>query len=194
MLMTSRYGETEIDHDELQGLIPSLATRAELDEFEQANIREAMLWARKSRAVRKSLLAPATLCELHDRMFRRVWTWAGKFRKTEKNIGVPVWKISSDLFNACEDAKTWIEFNTFEPIEIAARLHHRLVVIHPFPNGNGRWARFAADLVLEQISEEQLSWGANGRMASEEIRKSYIQALRQADVLDFQPLISFVVA
>jgi Fic family protein len=27
-------------------------------------------------------------------------------------------------------------------------MHHRLVKIHPFPNGNGRWARIAADVFL----------------------------------------------
>jgi len=192
MLVTARYGETEIDPEELLGLIPSLATRAELDEFEQANIREGLLWARRNRTVKNALLTPATLVELHRQMFRRVWGWAGKYRKTEKNIGVPVWKISSDLHNACEDAKTWIEFNTYEPIELAVRLHHRLVVIHPFPNGNGRWARLVADLVLEKLTEKQLTWGSTRRLPSEEIRAAYIGALRQADAHDFQPLISFV--
>ena len=34
------------------------------------------------------------------------------------------------------------------PEEIAVRFHHRLVQIHPFPNGNGRHARLIADLSL----------------------------------------------
>jgi fido (protein-threonine AMPylation protein) len=34
-----------LDEDEMEGLlIPSIATRAELDEFEQQNIEQAMQW------------------------------------------------------------------------------------------------------------------------------------------------------
>jgi len=46
----------------------------------------------------------------------------------------------------CGDVLFCIERRTYPPDEIAVRFHHRLVVIHPFPNGNGRHARLMADL------------------------------------------------
>ena len=33
--------------------------------------------------------------------------------------------------------------------DIATRFHYRLVVIHPWPHGNGRHARLATDVLLE---------------------------------------------
>ena len=33
--------------------------------------------------------------------------------------------------------------------EIAVRLHHRLVAVHPFANGNGRHARTVADVLID---------------------------------------------
>jgi Fic family protein len=37
-----------------------------------------------------------------------------------------------------------------EPVDqIGIHFHHRLVSIHPFPNGNGRHARLIADVLIE---------------------------------------------
>jgi Fic family protein len=44
-----------------------------------------------------------------------------------------------------DDARFWIENDTYSPKELAARFHHKLVYIHPFPNGNGRHGRIMAD-------------------------------------------------
>ena len=44
----------------------------------------------------------------------------------------------------------WLEHETYVRDEIAARFHHKLVFIHPYPNGNGRHARLAADILLKE--------------------------------------------
>jgi Fic family protein len=36
------------------------------------------------------------------------------------------------------------EHKSYSPDELAVRFHHRLVSVHAFPNGNGRWSRLAA--------------------------------------------------
>jgi Protein involved in cell division len=51
-----------------------------------------------------------------------------------------------------------MENHTFPNLEIAVRLHHRLVLIHPFPNGNGRISRLMADLLMQQLGEPRLYW------------------------------------
>lgn len=66
-----------------------------------------------------------------------------------------------------DDVRHWVEYDTWSPDEIAVRFHHRLVFIHPFPNGNGRHARPAADLLAVQLSPERFSWGSAGRRPAE---------------------------
>jgi len=84
------------------------------------------------------------------------------------------------------------ENNTTFPIrEIAVRLHHRLVSIHPFPNGNGRFSRLFADLYLLQHNEPRFSWGSNNLTQDSSFRDRYLQSLRMADCSDYKELIAF---
>jgi fido (protein-threonine AMPylation protein) len=54
------------------------------------------------------------------------------------------------------------------------RLHHRLVDIHPFPNGNGRHARLMADLLVMSLGGERFSWGSANLQDTAEVRRRYI--------------------
>lgn len=92
-------------------------------------------------------------------MFGEVWSWAGVFRQTNKNIGVDKYKIGITLRELCDDAKYWVAHNTYPPEEIALRFKHRLVSIHPFPNGNGRHSRLVADIIITRIFPgEPFTW------------------------------------
>ena len=94
----------------------------------------------------------------HKRMFGPVWKWAGKIRTTERNIGVEAWRIRSDLQQLVGDTRAWLELDSFPPDEIAVRLHHRLVAIHCFANGNGRHARLVADLLAIGLGQTAFTW------------------------------------
>ena len=74
--------------------------------------------------------------------------------------------------------------------ERAARLHHRLTFIHPFPNGNGRCSRVFADFYLDKAGASEFSWGV--RLPREDQRREYLAAIRAADALDYAPLLRFV--
>lgn len=181
---------TPLTPDERANLIPSYITlRRELNEAEQLNIFEAEEWAF---ARKRDVLNDAFLLNLHRRMFGQVWKWAGKFRTSERNIGVPAYQIGIDLNQLLGDAKYWIEHNTFEPDEIAYRFHHRLVFIHPFPNGNGRHARMATDLLLKSLGQERFSWGSGNLVDANTTRAQYVAALRAADRHDYELLEKFV--
>jgi len=79
------------------------------------------------------------------------------------------------------------------PDQIAARFHHRLVSIHPFPNGNGRHARLMADLLLENILHcSRFTWGSADLSQAGNARQRYIAALHAADEHNYEPLLEFV--
>jgi fido (protein-threonine AMPylation protein) len=74
----------------------------------------------------------------------------------------------------------------------SARLHYRIVTVHPFPNGNGRHARMVADVVLMQyFKHDPLSWGNSALYAADAATQAYITALVAADNNDFAPLLAF---
>ncbi len=184
-------GATPIDPDEVQGLLLThITTRAELDRWEQDNIAEALAWLEKTKP--KNILNEGFVCKLHKRMFDNVWEWAGKFRQSDKNIGGPWNQISTNLRNLCDDARLWIEHRDDSPDEIAVHFHHRLVSIHPFPNGNGRHARLMADLLLENnLDHPGFTWGSVNLSTHSDARQKYISALHAADELNYQPLLDF---
>lgn len=131
--------------------------------------------------------------DLHKRMFSKVWKWAGKTRLTEKNIGVPCEQIFTKLKILFDDTQYWIQEETYEFDEIAARFHHRPVAIHAFPNGNGRHARLLTEVIQTVNGEVPFTWGSSDLYSSEsEARKDYLAALRSADKGDFSALIKFV--
>lgn len=125
-------------------------------------------------------------------MFSETWTWAGQFRNTLKNIGIMPYEIPQELTKLCADVSTQIACATCPFDEIAARLHHRLVWIHPFPNGNGRHARIYTDILLVNYQKPRFTWGQDSLISPTETRKTYIQALREADRHNFTPLFEFV--
>ena len=180
---------TPLDPQEARDLIPShIQTQAELNEWEQTNIVSAVVWSEKVPFV----LELPLLLQLHKKMFDKTWKWAGKIRKSDKNIGVHWTQITANTLELLEDVKYQIEHQTFEPDQIAVRFHHRLVSIHPFPNGNGRHARLMADLLLQSLGRSRFSWGGTDLSKAGETRKRYISALKSADSDEYQELLTFV--
>ena len=86
----------------------------------------------------------------------------------------------------------WIAHKTYPVDEIAARFHHKLVWIHCFPNGNGRHARLAADLLLVSLGQPRFTLGRQGLVNPGETRQGYVAALQAADNHDIQLLLAFV--
>lgn len=184
-------GATPLDPDEAAGLKPShIATHAQLNEWEMVNILQAEQWAFARK--HKNLLDLAFMRSLHKRMFGDTWRWAGTFRRTEKNIGIDPAQIQPALYDLSEDAKVQLQYLSYPLDEIAVRFSHRFVAIHPFPNGNGRFSRLFADLLLVQYGAERFSWGATNLVAESEVRQQYLDALRAADRGDYGPLLAFV--
>lgn len=180
---------------EVMGLIPEhLTKRAELNEWEAENIRAALA----SVGVRTpDMLDERALRTLHRRMFEKTWKWAGKYRTSNKSIGPCPWQeVPRQIRDLLANTKVQCEAAKHSPDEldaVAARFHHQLVRIHPWPNGNGRHAREATDLLLRKWGRPPFSWGAASKRAdNQELRQEYLGALRAADCGNVEPLMRFV--
>lgn len=184
-------GQTPLDPDEAAGLIPShISTQGELDEWEAVNLLRAQAWLSRQRDL--DVLNDGFCRELHRRMFNQTWEWAGSFRRSDKNIGCEWLYVGVQLRNLFDDAAYWIKHRVFPVDEIAARFHHKLVSIHPFPNSNGRHARFMTDALLRQCEHVEFTWGCGKLVAMGDVRHQYIEALRAADKGDVTLLCTFV--
>ncbi len=182
-------GATPLTNDELADLIPiHITTQDQLNEWEQKNILVAEKWARK----KTDLISTKFFQELHEHMFNETWKWAGKFRRSEKNIGIDWHQIPVELKKLCDDVNYQLDHASYSIDEIAVRLHHRLVYIHAFANGNGRHARLLADLLIMLLGGTRFSWGMHQDLYKPTpVRKQYIAALRRADGGDYKDLIAF---
>lgn len=192
-LLYYQQDSTPLNPDEIDGLRPKhLTKRGELNQWEQENIQEALYWLEHERKG-GPILSESFVCKLHEKMFNNVWLWAGQFRRTGKNIGVDWTAIPIKLRQLLDDVKYWIEHKMYLPDEIAVRLHHKLVWIHAFPNGNGRHARLMADILLTDVLEQQrFSWGSGNLIDTGKLRGLYISALKAADRNDYSLLKEFV--
>lgn len=183
-------GATPLDEDEIAELIPShITTQGELNQWEQTNIHQAQEWLMRSK---KDILNEKTLLALHKQMFNKTWKWSGKFRNSNKNIGVDKAIIAMELRILLDDVKYQIEKEVYDFDEITTRFHHCLVLIHPFPNGNGRHARMATDYLRIINNKPKFTWGRDDLVEANETRKRYIECLRQADKRNYEPLLEFV--
>jgi Fic-DOC domain mobile mystery protein B len=184
-------GATPLDPDEAAGLIPAhITTHGQLNEWEATNILDGERWAFSRK--HDELLTLQFICLLHKKLFGDTWKWAGKFRTTAKNIGIEAGQIGSELKILCDDVAYQTEHKSYPVDEMAARFHHRLTWIHPFPNGNGRFSRTMADLLLVQNGAQRFSWGEGNLIVVSEVRRRYIDSLHAADAKDYRPLLDFI--
>jgi len=115
--------------------------------------------------------------------------WAGRYRNSAVIIGgadhkppeaLEVPKMMHSLIAWVGDNKKKIH-----PVELASILHHKLVYIHPFFDGNGRTSRLAMNIVLMQ-SEFPLV------IVLKNDRKKYYQTLSLADKGNYAPFVNFI--
>ncbi len=71
------------------------------------------------------------------------------------------------------------------PVIIAAVAHYNMVRIHPFDDGNGRGARILMNLILMRS-------GYPPAIIKMEDRQDYLEAIREVDRNDLEPIVRFV--
>jgi len=165
-----------------------LTTKDDLDGWEERNIAKSKRWA----GTENDIISVSFIRSLHFHMFNETWTWAGKFRSIDLNLGIHWPKINEETKKLCDDVLYHLEHNVYSLQEIAVRFHYKLVWIHPFHNGNGRHARYMADLLVERNGLTPFSWGNfQNLQKNTPIRKRYIDAIKEADQDNFEDLLRF---
>lgn len=184
---------TELSPSEREGLLQTwITTRADLNVAEEQNILDGANWARRRRGVEViDFLSDDFSKTLHKQMFGDVWNWAGTYRSRETNLGIAPLQIPIATRTVFDDARYWLQHQIYERDEFAIRIHHRMVAIHPFPNGNGRHTRLMADLLVERLGGQSFTWGGGILRDVGQLRATYIAGLKAADGHDIGPLLAF---
>ena len=189
MIAFDKEGETPLE--DISGLkLKKITSRKELDEAEAQNILKAYIkYTLSPSKLQKVSFELSFFRRLHADMFKDVWNWAGEFRTTQTSIGEEANKIYQALYHLQDDLKFWEK--NWNHKDTAVRFHHTLVKIHPFANGNGRWARLATDLWLLKHGHDMLRWGGNITEISVS-RSEYIASLKEADNGNYERLKKFM--
>jgi len=183
--ITSDDQEGQTPLDDISGLLVDVKSRQDLNDLEFKNNSAASRTYLLKNLTSKS--APFTykwLQKIHKDMFGKVWRWAGVPRNSDLNIGVPKEKIGAEIHQLFYDLGQWEERKE-QPLEIAVKIHHRLAFIHPFANGNGRWARMVANLYLHKEKLPIVQWPVEQKI----FRPQYLKALKAADNGDYEPFL-----
>jgi Fic family protein len=115
--------------------------------------------------------------------------WAGRYRNSGVIIGgadhrppeaLEIPKLMRDLVG-------WVGSNNkkMHPVDLASIVHHKLVFIHPFFDGNGRTSRLVMNILLMQS-------GLPLVIVLKNDRKKYYQTLSFADKGDYVPFVNFI--
>ena len=174
-------------------LLPWVQTMSDLNRVEAENISPAQRkYLRPSSRDISSWFHYQEFQTIHRSMFDKVWEWAGKQRKSKTSIGVEPGLIPARIAELCAQVASW----STDPVELtflekSARIHHSLVHIHLFENGNGRFSRLVADRCLLSWKCPHPIWPDNLNFEGA-ARKLYIQTLKAADKGDYEPLVSLM--
>lgn len=192
--MKFSYPEGATPIDDISGLkIVWVKTQDDLNQVEAENI---------SSAATTHLLKPidlpqlwfniAMLQKIHRDMFFDVWDWAGKFRTTQTRPGIKPYLIPNALASLCQEVKFWCsEVCELTILEQAEKIHHQLVFIHPYFNGNGRFSRLVSDRYLKSLKCPYPSWPIDLDKDGQ-YRKRYIDSLKEADRGSYESLASYM--
>ena len=176
------------------GLIPVWVHHLhDLNRVEAENIMNAQRkYLRGTVGDPKNWFQVRELKAIHQAMFGDVWEWAGVYRKSITSIGINPSLIPTQLAELCLEASFWSQYPIeLTYVEMAARVHHRLVFIHPFENGNGRFSRLIADRFLLAFRCQHPIWPSHLNQEGV-VRKDYIKTLKSADRGDYAPLVDFM--
>ena len=138
------------------------------------------------------------ICEMHRDWLGNLYPWAGKYRTVElAKAGFswpPAYLIEQNMvvleqgaLHKCTPCKPGA---LTEVTLTIAEVHAELLLIHPFREGNGRLARWLAELMALQAGLALPLYHFTGRGSMAE-KARYLSAVKSGYVRDYRPLADF---
>jgi len=175
----NRDGQTPLEEEMRFDLkLKHIQDMTELYEHEFENIAMGIAW---TDSTEKDHLDYSVWLELHKKMYDDVWKFAGQIKKKEHanpDFHMP-YDVRPALLQLEKDLKFWLENKTYPDKELLAIFHEKLLTIHPFRDGNGRWSRVLTTFVARKENMEVPNWGVTIK-DDKERRDIYIEAIKKA--------------
>lgn len=140
------------------------------------------------------------ISQMHKDWLDTLYDWAGVYRTVELSKGgfrwPPAYLVEKNMGDFEVDVLqrlTPCRPRSVAEVSLAlAQVHAELLLIHPFREGNGRLARWLADLMALQAGCPLPEYGLAGR-GSVQRRIKYLSAVQNGYAQNYQPLADFFV-
>jgi cell filamentation protein len=149
----------------------------------------------------RTVFTAQRLCRMHRDWLGSLYVWAGRYRTVELSKGgfhwPPAHLVPANMRTFSES--TLARLTPCRPATIEevgrrlAEVHAEFLLIHPFRDGNGRLARWLADLMALQAGLPAPDYGFTGR-GSRANRDQYLQGVIRGYRCDYDLLADFFVA
>lgn len=146
----------------------------------------------------ETVFTAALLSEMHRAWLGEIYEWAGQYRTVEMEKDgfrwPPAYRVAPNMdqleqgllrqHTPCGPASIEVV------AERLAEVHAELLLVHPFRDGNGRLARWLADLMALQAGLPTPDYRFRGRGSSQQ-RARYLAAVKQGYLTRYDDLVSF---
>jgi len=145
-----------------------------------------------------TVITAEMVCRMHREWLGEIYSWAGRYRTVDMSKGGFTWPPAMLV----EQNMAFIEREAFKiktpcrpgPLERVAldmaEVHAELLLVHPFREGNGRLARWVADIMALQAGYPLPVYRFTGR-GSEAEKKRYLSAVKKGYQKDYEALAVF---
>ena len=174
-----------------------LASKRALDLAEaQALVQAQEKWYRQ--LTQQTRFSAKLICQMHRDWLEGIYSWAGQYRTVELAKAGFRWPPAERVAaNMATFERTTLKQATPclpQPLdELTVRLaavHSELLLIHPFRDGNGRLARWLADIMAAQAGYPTPAYGFSGK-GSTARREEYLEGLKKGYRADYRPSADF---
>ncbi len=177
--------------------LPGITSVTEMDRAEyEALLRVQEAYFRKIN--QKTRFTAALIRQMHRDWLGSLYSWAGHYRSVEVQKGGFRWppanRVAENMSRFEDDYLS--SLTPCRPAslpEVAlqiAKVHAELLLIHPFREGNGRLARWLADLMSLQAGFPLPKYDFAGRGAKSR-QENYLDAVKRGYLQDYEALAGF---
>jgi cell filamentation protein len=179
--------------------LTGVTKKRDIDQLEFEAFVRVQLQYEESEISADTRFTPALLCQMHRDWLGEIYEWAGRYRTVNLSKSGFTWPpaylvpsnmdaLGAGLLRECTPCRG---ADLDEVADRIARTHGELLLIHPFREGNGRLARWLADLMSLQAGCPKPDWQLSAAKASQR-GENYLTAVGRAYLGDYRLLTDFV--